>query len=442
MINHIFQIFTTREIATFVWLCLLALYVLWSKNVRESVIEAIKSLGHRFFIIGLLSLNIYTLLSVFILQKLSCWDTTLIKDTSFWFLFTAVSIFFSIHKARDVTFFTTILKDNIKVIIAFEFLVNLYTFPLLIELLLFPIILFASFSQETEAKKPTQQKVNSCFGKLLSAIGLSMILFSIYKSVADYESFFSISNLRAFLLPISLTILSLPYFYMLALYISYESYITVVRHLHRHENPKGVKDFIKASFKYANINLNTLSRIWKYQSLFNTSEDDPFEYVKKVSQKPKYIVGDTAKFKVFNDVQRVIKFLSKNGIGKLDEWHKSYSGDDCYLSMTGYYQFGCGNITKIQNSLVYYLTGEETYIKQLDIELCVGYQQNKRDAITKFIDVIKQTFDSLMISIPDDLIESIFTDEKYQRECDTHTITLSYEKLERMEKYFMSIITK
>lgn len=442
MINHIFQTFSTREIATFIWLSVLTIYVLWSKNVRDSVIEAIKSLGHRFFIIGLLSLSIYTLLSVFILQKLSCWDTILIKDTLFWFLFTAVSIFFSVHKAKDVTFFTNILKDNLKVIVVFEFLINLYTFPLLIELLLFPIIVLTSFPQGTTEEDSTKQKVNSCFEKLLSLIGLSMILFSIYKSVMDYESFFSVSNLRTFLLPFLLTILSLPYFYMLALYISYESYITVVKHLHRYENPKGVKDFIKATFKYANINLNTLSRIWKYQSLFNASEDDPFEYVKRVSQSPKYIIGNTAKLRTFNDIQRVIKSLSNNGIGKLDEWHKSYSGDDCYLSMTGYYQFGCGNITKIQNSLVYYLTGEETYIKQLDIELCVGYQQNKRDAITKFIDIIKQTFDSLMISIPDDLIESIFTDKKYQRECDTHNIILDYEKLERMEKYFLSIITK
>lgn len=83
MIEQILQIFSTREIATFIWICVLVVYVLWSKNVRKSVIEAIKSLGHRFFIIGLFSLVIYTLLLVFILQKLSYWDNTLIKDTSF-----------------------------------------------------------------------------------------------------------------------------------------------------------------------------------------------------------------------------------------------------------------------------------------------------------------------------------------------------------------------
>lgn len=442
MIIQLFHIFSTREIATFIWICILAIYVLWSKNVRHSVIEVIKSLGHKFFIVGLSSLIIYTLFSIFILEKLYCWDITLIKDTSFWFLFTAVSIFFSAHKAKDVVFFMNILKDNLKIIIVFEFIINLYTFPLLIELLLFPIIVFASILQVTTEKNNDQKKVHSCLGRLLSLIGLSMIGFAIYKTIIDHENFFSIPNLKSFSLPIFLTILSLPYFYVLALYMSYESYITIVKHLHRYENPKGVKDFIKATFKYANVNLNTLSRIWKYQSLFNASKDDPFEYVRKVSQKPKYIIGDTAKLKIFNDIQRVIKFLSNNDIGKLDDWHKSYSGDDCYLSMTNYYQFGFGDVTKIPNSLAYYLTGEEMYIKQLDLVLDVGYQQNKTEALTKFIDTIKLTFDSLMTPMPNDITDSILIDENYKKEYDTHTITLSYEKFERIETYQLSIITK
>lgn len=442
MIIQLFHIFSTREIATFIWICILAIYVLWSKNVRHSVIEVIKSLGHKFFIVGLSSLIIYTLFSIFILEKLYCWDITLIKDTSFWFLFTAVSIFFNIHKAKDVVYFTTLLKDSLKVIIVFEFIINLYTFPLFIELLLFPIIAFASILQVTTGKNDDQKKVHSCMGRLLSLIGLSMIGFAIYKTVLDYENFFSIPNLKSFLLPIFLTILSLPYFYALALYMSYESYIRIVKHLHRYQNPKGVKDFIKATFKYANVNLKTLSRIWKYQSLFDASKDDPFEYVRKVSQKPKYIIGDTTKLKIFNDIQRVIKFLSNNGIGKLDDWHKSYGGDDCYLSMTNYYQFGFDDITKIPNSLAYYLTGEEMYIKQLDLILDVGYQQDKIDALTKFIDTIKLTFDSLMTPMPNDITDSILIDENYKKEYDTHTITLSYEKFERIETYQLSIITK
>lgn len=145
---------------------------------------------------------------------------------------------------------------------------------------------------------------------------------------------------------------------------------------------------------------------------------------------------------MFNNTQKVIKNLSNNGIGKLDEWHKSYGGDDCYLSMTNYYQFGTDDITQIPNSLAYYLTGEEMYIKQLEIVLDKGYQQDKLKAIEKFIDIIKLTFDCLQIPTPTDLLESIIANKNYQRECDTHEITMIYEKFERIEKYQLSIITK
>lgn len=419
MINCIFQIFSTREIAIFIWICIFITYILSHNNVRDSIIKVIKLLGHSYFIIRLSSLITYTLFCTSILQELSYWDTALIKDTIFWFLFTAISIFFSIHKAKDVTFFTTILNDNIKIIIAFDFFINLYTFPLLIELLLFPTIVLASISQATINKDSTFLKINSFVEKLLTTIVLFMVLFSIYQSITEYRSFFSTSTLKSFLLPIILTILSLPYFYILALFISYDSFIRIVKHLHRNENQKIAEELIKATIKYANINLTTLRRIWKYQVAFNASEDKPYEYIKKASKKPKYIIGDTAKLKAFNDIRKVIRSLSSNEIGKLDEWHKSYSGDDCYLSMTNYYEFGCGDITKIQNSLAYYLTGEETYIKQLDVVLNIGYQQDRKSACLKFRDVIKLTFDSLMVPLPPSLIENKILKKKI-----THVILI------------------
>lgn len=304
------------------------------------------------------------------------------------------------------------------------------------------MILFITILQAFNDNDREKIKLNSCLNIILSLIVICMLLFSIYKSIVNYEYFFSVSTLKSFLLPIILTLLSLPYYYGIVLYMRYESFIVVVKHTHRYENPLGVKDFIKATIKYANININTLGRIWKYQALFNASKDNAFDYVKKISQKPKYIIGDTAKLKIFNDIQRVIKFLSNNGIGKLDDWHKSYSGDDCYLSMTGYHQFGSDDITQIPNSLAYYLIGEEMYIKQLDLVLDIGYQQNKKEALMKFIDVIKLTFDSLMIPPPNDMINAIFKDGDYQKEYQTHSIIINYEKFERIEKYQLSIVTK
>lgn len=433
------QIFSTREISIFIWLSVLVIYVLFDKKFRESVT---KILGNKIFIFGIATLLINTIIIVLILKKLSFWEIGFIKDTSFWFLFTAIGIFFNIQDAKNVTFFSNIIRENIKAIVVLEFVINFYTFPLFIELALFPIIFLTSTSQLLIEKDSSQTKVNSCLVKLLAFIGLFLIIFSFYKTIVDYKNFFSLVNLKTFILPLILTILSLPFFYILALYINYESYIKIVKNSHRKEKPSIVKTLIKDTFIYANINLDKLYRIRKYQGSFNSSKDSPADFIKNVSRKHKYVIGNTAKIKAFNDTKRVIECLSQNGIGKLDEWHKSYSGDDYYLSMTGYFQFGNDDISKIPNSLAYYLIGEETYIKQLELVLDIGFQQNRNEAIDKFIDVINRTFECLLIQKPNYLDESIKISHTYQNEFETYSIVIDYDKYEKMEKYVLRISTK
>ena len=116
--------------------------------------------------------------------------------------------------------------------------------------------------------------------------------------------------------------------------------------------------------------------------------------------------------------------------------------DHYYLSMTSYYQFGIDDITKIPNSLAFYLTGEETYIKQLDVMLDIGYEQDKSQAKRKFIEILQQTFNILEIPLSDDLISSLSEDKWFEHEYETHQVSLSYDNFERVEKYTLSIVTK
>lgn len=100
MINQLFQIFSTREIATFVWLCILLAFLLYNKDIRNSIFNVIKALGNKFLISGILSLIIYTSIIVSLLYMISYWDTTMVKDTFFWLSFTALGILFSINKSK------------------------------------------------------------------------------------------------------------------------------------------------------------------------------------------------------------------------------------------------------------------------------------------------------------------------------------------------------
>jgi len=342
-------------------------------------------------------------------------------------------------------YFSHLLRDNIKIIIIWEFLFNFYTLSLPWELILIPVLSLFTITEVFAnhfAKQDTKYKKVAFFcSNILGIVALVMVGYVTYKTITEYKLLLSFSNLKSLLLPILLLLLTLPYFYALALYMNYESFIVVVKHVHRSEGAEVSRGLIKATLKYANVHIGKLKRIWKYQANFDPSKGTPDEYIKECISKPSYVISNKAKLMVFNDIQTVIKNLSNIGVGELDEWHKSYSGDNCYLSMTDYYQFGIDDLTMTSNTLAFYLTGEETYIKQLKVVLNIGYEQNKNQAIEKFIAVLELTFNSLNIPTPNGLNNSIVENKEYSIQYNTHSISLNYAKYEKMENYILNVDT-
>lgn len=441
--SGLFNIFSTREVALFIWFLILLFFGCRSKDIRQSIKEVIKAFFVKQIILAFSSQLLYVLVIVFLLSQIGLWDMSLLKDTFLWILFSGIILFINIRKAENINYFSKVIKDNIKFVIIWEYLFIFYTFSLIWELVLMPIIFLISIMQVFIDNSPKEDreydKVISLFNTILGLIGLCAISYVTYKTVTEFECLYTFANLKSFLLPILLTILTLPYFYGLALYMNYVSFIVSVKHCHKNENPSVIRGIIKATYKYANINLKTLKRIWKYQVSYNTSNETPDEFIKKAARKPKYIISNRTKLRMFNDIQKVITNLSNIGIGELSEWHKSYAGDDSYLSMTNYYQFGTDEITIIPNFLAIYLTGEETFIKQISLVLDIGYQQNKHEALMKFIEILELLFSNLSIIMPENLSESILANNKYHKQYDSHLVSLEYEKFERVEKFKLTI---
>lgn len=443
--SKILDIFSTREIALVIWLLISLSSVCIIKDIRYSIIALFKAVFAKKLVLAFSTLLLYLSIIVFLLSSIKFWNVTLLKDTILWFLFSGIILFGRVNKIENMRYFSHLVRDNIKIIVIWEFLFNSYTLSLPWELMLIPVVslltITEAFADHFAKQDTSYKKVALVCRNILGIVALIMVGYVTYKTITEYKLLLSISNLESFLLPIVLLLFTLPYFYALALYVNYESFIVAVRHVHGSEEPEVNKGLIKATLKYANVDIGKLKRIWKYQANFDPSKEDPDEYIKRCISKPKYVISNKAKLMLFNDIQTVIKNLSNIGIGELDEWHKSYSGDDCYLSMTRYYQFGIDDLTIIPNTLAFYLTGEETYIKQLKVVLDIGYEQNKNQAIEKFITVLTQTFDCLNIPISSDLVKSIIEDKEYSVQYNTHSVSLNYSKYERIENYTLNINT-
>lgn len=222
--NKYFGLFNTREIAIIIWLLIFLAWAMSQKKIRDSIF----GVGKAFLRKKVLSVIIATILNagliVFILSKIGIWQTSLIKDTLFWLVGTAFVLLMNANKAtQDNGFFKKILIDNLKLILVLEFIVNLYTFNLLLELILVPflfvIIAISAYSEMKKEYLPVKKMVDF----ILFIFGLSLITYAFVKILGDFQSFAVSENMRAFILPPLLTFAYFPFLYLFALMMAYEN---------------------------------------------------------------------------------------------------------------------------------------------------------------------------------------------------------------------------
>jgi len=163
-------------------------------------------------------------LVVFVLWNLRIWRFSLVKDTVFWFIGTAfVSTFNANTAIQDLGFFKKTLLDNLKFVLVIEFVLNLYTFSLPIELMLVPflsiVVMFDAFAQV----KQEYSAVKKITDFILALAGIVFISYSVIKIIADYRSLATSEKLAEFVLPPLMTLAYTPFLFFFALFLAYEN---------------------------------------------------------------------------------------------------------------------------------------------------------------------------------------------------------------------------
>ncbi|MEZ4966562.1 MAG: hypothetical protein R2791_15070 [Saprospiraceae bacterium] len=222
--DKIFEVFSTREVALLLWVFLIAILCFLSKGTRASFLSLLKLIftSSTILIIFVLTLD-YVLLAVDFLQRIKFWNVSLIKDTVFWTIGTGVVLVFNSVNTKEAFRFNKVLIDVMKWTILLEFIVNFYTFSLIIEIILLPSITFIIMTQVYSEYYTQYKKVESLFKTINGAIGLSILSYATYRAFNQPEILLTIVNLKIFVLPLILTLLFLPFVYCLALYSNYES---------------------------------------------------------------------------------------------------------------------------------------------------------------------------------------------------------------------------
>ena len=217
-------IFNNREIAIPIWLFALFIFMLFNESIRSSMFNLVKAFFHKKILLTILLIILYFSAMLVLLYLVKFWNTALLKDSIIWLVFTGLLTCFNpVTAKQNEKVFRKIIRENLSIVLVLEFILNTYTFSLVVELILLPVLTLIILFAEVSKTNSKYKSVENVMTRLEIVLSFIILISSIYKTLKNFDSFWTIDTLRSFLLPIVLTIMFIPFIYFLVLYSRYET---------------------------------------------------------------------------------------------------------------------------------------------------------------------------------------------------------------------------
>ncbi|NAY91405.1 hypothetical protein GTQ34_05685 [Muricauda sp. JGD-17] len=196
----------------------------FKKNILKPFLGVLEAFFRFKIIMTVLASIIYLELIILALSYVKFWDFILLKDTVFWYMGTGFITLLNLNKALEENdFFRRTVIDSFKFIVLFQFLVNVYSFNLVMEFILFPILAIIVVLDSLAEVKEEYRPIKKLTGTVLSLFGIFILIYAIYQVSVDFRDFSTWKTLKAFVFPVILTIGYIPFTYFLALLMKYEN---------------------------------------------------------------------------------------------------------------------------------------------------------------------------------------------------------------------------
>lgn len=213
------QNFNNREIAAAAWIVLILGLVSIKWVVRSSLFGVVRALADRKLLIVLGAFAGWIGLLSWFGSGTGLWTSSQVVPTVVWYFVGGLPLLFRAFDAKEGTqhfrgYATAVLSGTAVI----EFIYVAKTFSLPIELVLTPIVTFIALLAVVSERDPEHAAVNKLLTWVLAIIALTILWHSVSQIWAEPEAFFTTDTARSFILPIYLTICTIPFFYVLHCY--------------------------------------------------------------------------------------------------------------------------------------------------------------------------------------------------------------------------------
>ena len=226
---NINDLFNTREVAYLCWGIMVFTGFISVKSLRKDFYSVLQSLFSKHFIPIYLLTIAYISLCSFLFSGLNFWDKGLLKDTVSWGVFAALPMMFHVIQSKNLSkYFSDFVKELFKVTILLEFIMGLYTFNFWVELLIVPFLVFLATLIVFSGREEKNQMVTKGLNGFSSAMGILLGIIVITHIIKNFGKYWTFEYLKQFFLPISLSLMFVPFLYLLVCYARFQEVFVVL----------------------------------------------------------------------------------------------------------------------------------------------------------------------------------------------------------------------
>jgi len=217
------QLFSNRELAVVFWSFIFLSWAFTKEGVRDSAKHVLRALFHPIILTLFVLMGGYVYLFVGALYSVGLWNYEQFKATILWFIFVASVELFKANTIYDEEgYFKKSILGHFKLLVVFEFIVAFQSFSLIAELIIVPVssyvVLMLALSELKEEYKP----VENVLSWALSIFGAFMVGYGLYFIYSNFGEFAELKTFMNFMTPIILSVLLLPFIFVISVYMLYE----------------------------------------------------------------------------------------------------------------------------------------------------------------------------------------------------------------------------
>ena len=202
----------SREDATLIWLGIAALLVAVKVDGFGGSLVAIVRAFASWKLLALFgSAAAYCAVLILVASEVGLWHTSALRETLYWFFLTGVVLTGNAVTAPPAKYVRPLVRQAVSLTVGVEFLVNLYVFPLAVELVLLPLVALLLALVVVASRDPKHADVHRLVDGTIAVIGWGLLLYVGVRLASDFDGFLTRQNGEAFLVAPVLTLAFLPF---------------------------------------------------------------------------------------------------------------------------------------------------------------------------------------------------------------------------------------